>query len=109
MDKPPYIPDIIKEAILSEKCERRELEKVLYEDLYKDVDLRDVASSITLPTLILWGEKDRMTHIDDAALFHQTIKGSQLVVLKEIGHVPILEDPKQTADVIDNFIKQMEK
>ena len=110
MDKPPYIPDVIKEAILSEKCERRELEKVMYDDMYKDVCcLNDVAKSIHIPTLILWGEKDRMTHVDDATLFHQTIKGSQLVVLKEIGHVPILEDPKQTADVIDNFIKQMEK
>lgn len=109
MYKPPYIPDIVKDAIFSEKCARRDLEKVLYEDLYKDVDLRDIASSVTLPTLILWGEKDRMTHIDDATLLHRTIKGSQLVILKEIGHVPILEDPEQTADEIDKFIKQPEK
>jgi pimeloyl-ACP methyl ester carboxylesterase len=109
MYKPPYILDIVKDAILYEKCARRDLEKVLYEDLYKDVDLRDVASCVTLPTLILWGEKDRMTHIDDAALLHRTIKGSHLVILKEIGHVPILEDPEQTADEIDKFIKQMEK
>ena len=109
MHKAPYIPDIIKDALLQEKCARRDLEKVLYEDMYKDVNLSDVASSIDIPTLILWGEKDRMTHIDDATLFHHTIKGSQLVIFKEIGHVPILEDPKQTADEIDRFIKQIDK
>ena len=100
---------MMKDALLEEKCARRDLEKVLYEDMYKDVNLSDVVKSIDIPTLILWGEKDRMTHIDDATLFHESIEGSQLVILKEIGHVPILEDPKQTAEAIDTFIKQIEK
>ena len=110
MYKPPYIPDIIKDALLEEKCSRRDLEKVLYEDMYKDVCcLNDIAKTIDLPTLILWGEKDRMTHIDNAALFHDTIKGSQLVIFKETGHVPILEHPEQTAEAIEQFIKQIDK
>lgn len=110
MYKPPYIPDIIKEALLQDKCSRRDLEKVLYEDMYKDVCcLNDIAKRIHIPTLILWGDKDRMTHVDNATLFHDTIKGSKLVIFKEIGHVPILEDSEKTADVIDEFIKQMEK
>ena len=109
MHKIPYIPGIIKDEILQEKCRRKELEKVMYEDLYKDVDLSEVAKTIHIPTLILWGEKDRITHIDNARLFHHTIKGSELVILKEIGHVPIIEDPKQTADALDSFIEEMEK
>ncbi len=108
MYKPPYIPDIIKDALLQEKCSRRDLEKVMYEDMYKDVNLSDVVKNIDIPTLILWGEKDRMTHVDDAALFHKSIEGSQLVILKEIGHVPILEDPDQTAEAIDKFIRQID-
>lgn len=110
LHKPPYTPDIIKEALLQEKCERRELEKILYEDMYKDVCcLNDIAKGIHIPTLILWGDKDRMTHIDNATLFHDTIKNSKLVILKEIGHVPILEDPKQTADAVESFIREMQK
>jgi len=108
--KPPYIPDIIKEALLQEKCERRDLEKILYEDMYKDVCcLNDIAKKIHIPTLILWGEKDRMTHIDNATLFHDTIKNSQLVIFKEIGHVPILENPEQTADAVESFIRETKK
>lgn len=109
MHKTPYIPDIIKEALVQEKCTRRDLEKVLYEEMYKDVNLSDVASGIDIPTLILWGAKDRMTHVDDATLLHNTIKGSQLVILKETGHVPILEAPEKTADVISSFIQQINK
>lgn len=107
--KPPYIPDIIHEALLLEKCERRDLEKVIYEEMYKDVNLSDVAQNIQLPTLILWGDKDRMTHVDDATLFHHTIKGSKLHIFQDTGHVPLLEDPEKTADVIDTFIRQTMK
>lgn len=107
MYKPPYIPDIIKSALLEEKCARRDLEKVIYEDMYTDVNLSAVAKNISMPTLILWGEKDRMTHVDDASLFHETIKGSKLVIMKEVGHVPILEEPEQTADEVDTFIRQI--
>jgi len=109
MYKPPYIPDIIKEALLETKCSRLDLEKVMYEDMYTDVNLSTVAKNISVPTLILWGEKDRMTHVDDATFFHETIRGSELVILKEVGHVPILEDPEQTADEVDKFIKQIKK
>ncbi len=106
--KPPYIPDIIKEAMLKDKCERRDLEKILYEDMYKDVCcFNELAKKIDIPTLILWGDKDRMTHIDNATLFHETIKNSKLVILQEIGHVPILEDPERTADEVEKFIKQV--
>ena len=49
-----------------------------------------------------------MTHIDNATLFHETIEGSSLVILKQIGHVPILEDPERTAEAIDRFIQKTE-
>ena len=103
----PALFDMFKKPILEEKCHRKEIEKVMYEDLYKDVDLGQVAQTIQTPTLILWGEKDRMTHVDNATLFHNTINGSQLVILKEIGHVPLLEDPARTASKIDEFIREI--
>jgi len=110
MYKPPYIPDMMKDALLKEKCARRDLEKVLYDDMYKDVCcLNDIAKNIHVPTLIIWGDKDKMTHLDNATLFHETIEGSEVAVLKDIGHVPILEDPVQTAYIIDTFITQIEK
>jgi pimeloyl-ACP methyl ester carboxylesterase len=109
MHKPPAFFDTFKQVLLKEKCHRKEIEKVMYEDLYKDVDLSNVAKRLQTPTLIVWGEKDRMTHVDNAILFHNTIKRSQLVILKEVGHVPLLEDPVRTADEVDKFIKQIER
>lgn len=109
MHKIPYVPWIFKDAILAEKCERKELEKILYEGMFQDVKLDKIAKNITVPTLIVWGAKDRIIDINNGRLLHDAIKNSQMVIFEDIGHIPLLEDPKQTADTIDSFLKQIDK
>jgi pimeloyl-ACP methyl ester carboxylesterase len=60
---------------------------------------------ISVPTLIIWGEKDQLVPLEDAYLFHQAIKGSQLEILKQVGHVPMEEAPRPVAAVLGKFIK----
>jgi len=60
-------------------------------------------ATITKPTLIIWGEKDGLIPVENAYLFEKNIKGSKLVVLKNIGHVPMEEAPSKVADLIASF------
>ncbi|ASC72414.1 Hydrolase or acyltransferase of alpha/beta superfamily protein [Halomicronema hongdechloris C2206] len=55
---------------------------------------------ITCPTLILWGEQDRILGTKDATRFQQAIPHSQLVWIADCGHVPHLERPEATASAI---------
>ncbi|CAA6816534.1 MAG: Unknown protein, partial [uncultured Sulfurovum sp.] len=55
--------------------------------------------------LIIWGDKDKILHVDNAKLFHKYIKNSKLVVLKGIGHMPMLESATKSAKVFNDFIK----
>ena len=55
------------------------------------------------PTLILWGENDRILGIQDAQRLHQAIPRSQLIWMTQCGHVPHLEQPQQTAAHILEF------
>lgn len=48
------------------------------------------------PTLILWGDQDRLIPLAFAQRFHADIVGSQLVVLAGLGHVPHEEDPARS-------------
>jgi pimeloyl-ACP methyl ester carboxylesterase len=53
------------------------------------------------PTLILWGDHDRVVTPEDAPRFHRDIPGSRLIVYDRMGHVPMEEDPQRTmADVL---------
>jgi pimeloyl-ACP methyl ester carboxylesterase len=61
--------------------------KVIEEDLLLDLQ------KIKIPTLILWGEKDKITPLKDAYIMKREIKNSKLVVLEETGHAPNLQNP----------------
>ncbi|MDB5857596.1 MAG: alpha/beta hydrolase family protein [Ramlibacter sp.] len=66
-------------------------------------DVRQLAQ-LTMPTLILWGGKDRLTPPDFARWFARDIAGSRLVVFEDLGHVPHEEDPQRTLQEARRFL-----
>ena len=60
--------------------------------------------SLRLPTLIIWGGKDRLIPVENAHRFAADIVGSQLVVLDALGHVPHEEDAAATVQVARKFL-----
>ena len=62
-------------------------------------------SQIQQPTLILWGDGDRILGRTDAEKFKTAIARSQLIWLKQCGHVPHLEDPPSVAHHILEFAR----
>ena len=48
---------------------------------------------LRVPTLIVWGKDDRITPPEAGERLHALIAGSQLVVLANCGHAPMLEQP----------------
>ena len=63
-------------------------------------------SQIEQPTLILWGDSDRILGTADAYKFKDAIAHSQLIWLENCGHVPHLEQPQMTAKHILEFRDQ---
>lgn len=61
-------------------------------------------SSLTAPTLLLWGGRDRLIPPAVAERFRRDIPGSRLVVFPELGHVPHEEDPQRTAEAVKEFL-----
>lgn len=68
------------------------------------VDLTERLSEIQVPTLILWGEHDRVIPPAHAAAFQSGIKDSQLRYLPKCGHVPMLERPSEVNEAIAEFL-----
>jgi pimeloyl-ACP methyl ester carboxylesterase len=75
------------------------LKNILNENTKKNTDY------IKIPTLILWGRKDRMTPVRDAKFLNKKIKKSKLVIFKNEGHkLPYLK-PKMVSREIDLWFK----
>jgi pimeloyl-ACP methyl ester carboxylesterase len=56
--------------------------------------------SITAPTLVLWGDTDRLVAADLAGFVAAAIPDSRQLVLENVGHTAMMEDPRTTARAI---------
>jgi pimeloyl-ACP methyl ester carboxylesterase len=65
----------------------------------------DNMSKIAMPTLILWGDKDTLIPPDSGEAARDAIKGSQFVLYKNVGHIPMEEVPDQSAAAVKAFLK----
>jgi pimeloyl-ACP methyl ester carboxylesterase len=69
--------------------------------------LRDRIAAITCPTLVVWGEQDKILGTQDATRFQQAIPDCDLVWVPHCGHVPHLEKPEVTATAIAGFVAKL--
>ncbi len=60
---------------------------------------------ITHPTLVLWGEEDRVFPIAVGEELHQTIMGSQFARIPNAGHIPQWERPDVVNQELITFIR----
>ncbi len=61
---------------------------------------------LKLPTLILWGGRDRLVPLSVGRQFKRDIAGSELVVFDDLGHVPQEEDPARSVAPVQAFLQR---
>ncbi|MBT2533046.1 alpha/beta hydrolase [Arthrobacter sp. ISL-48] len=67
-------------------------------------DYRDVLPVITVPTLLLYGAEDVRAPLDVARDMHRNIRGSELVVLPDVGHLAPCEAPEAFNAAVRRFL-----
>lgn len=67
-------------------------------------NLQDKMNKIIAPVLLVWGKQDSITPLWVGEKFHELLPNSQLQVLDECGHAPMMEQPKEFNDILSNFL-----
>ena len=60
--------------------------------------------AIEIPTLVVWGTRDRMIPTWHATTAHQAIAGSRVELFEGAGHFPHLDEPERFAELLRDFI-----
>jgi pimeloyl-ACP methyl ester carboxylesterase len=71
-----------------------------------EADLRPVLPTIDVPTLLLYGAEDARSPVPLAEAMHREIRGSELVILPEVGHMSNLEAPDRFNTVVQGFLER---
>ena len=68
-------------------------------------DLSQFTGFIRTPTVIIWGDKDKSTPVEDAYFMNEKIRNSKLVIIKDAGHALNKECPEVLAEKVLENIK----
>ena len=61
-----------------------------------------------VPTLIVWGARDRIIPVGHGHATHGEVPGSELVIFDEAGHFPHADDPQRFMQVLQDFVGRTE-
>ena len=72
--------------------------------LRDDLDLTPRLGDLAVPTLVLWGDRDRVINLSAGRVYHERIPGARLVILHGIGHCPQIEAPGRTSALLAGLV-----
>lgn len=100
----PYVPGPIKDHLARRAMENRAFNERISRQIEADTrPLEEDLKGVSIPTLILWGKQDRLLHVSGARILGSVMPESEVVVLEETGHVPMVERPRRSAKAYLGF------
>jgi pimeloyl-ACP methyl ester carboxylesterase len=73
--------------------------------LYDTTNIPSI-KTIKTPSLVLWGEQDLLIPMENAQRFHDDLPNDTLVILKNMGHVPMEENPAESLKPVLDFLRR---
>jgi pimeloyl-ACP methyl ester carboxylesterase len=88
--------------------ERQTAAKLMWQPRSYDPHLAKWLHRIDVPTLVLWGENDKLFPREYASEYQRLIPGSKAVLLPDCGHLPNLEKADEFVGQLTRFIAEQE-
>jgi pimeloyl-ACP methyl ester carboxylesterase len=97
MSDPPYIPGSVMDVLARERIANQALETQVFRQIATDSVSASVRGLAT-PTLVMWGDEDRALSVGTVPVLKTLLPNAQAVVMPHVGHAPMIERPKESAE-----------
>lgn len=100
----PYLPANPKDLDFmgARYREGSTIARLLWEHPY-DTKLPRYLHRLTMPTLLVWGEEDKLLPVQSAELWRQRIPNAQFQTFKGAGHL-VLDEKREAVDAVQQFL-----
>ena len=106
MSEPPFVPGFILDEKAKVRIDNFALEQKIFQHIKSDNAEARIAG-LTTPTLLVWGAEDRVLHPGSAAVVEDLMPNVTTIIMPGIGHLPMLEAPRQTAKDLKEFLNAL--
>jgi len=105
--KQPFVPWPVKGVLAQRALDDAEFNESIFGSLESDSssNLEPILANIEAPVLILWGEYDRVRDASSVNVMRPLLPRTEVVIMKETGHLPMLERPAETATHYLEFLE----
>ena len=97
-------PDLVAEALRMMNRMSPEDVAQVQRGVAERPDSVETLKTINVPTLLVTGDEDILTGVNEANLMHQHIAGSQIRVIPRAGHYSPWEQPEEATRLLRNFL-----
>jgi abhydrolase domain-containing protein 6 len=117
--KPPFIPSQFKKVLAADAIAHSDFNKKILDDMKwnhtggmpspMETFLEPYLPQIQAPVLIIWGDTDRILDVGGVAVLEKNLKNYKTVIMKDTGHIPMMESPKDTASHYVSYLKDKKR
>lgn len=109
LEQQPFVPWPITEVSAHRAKSLKEVHDKLWLDMNRDQDdtFKLALTAITTPTQVQWGEQDRVLNYKNIEVFAKHIANIETHVWPNVGHAPMVEIPKQSAQLMVEHIANL--
>lgn len=101
----PFLPYPILQATQADALRNAPSNVRLWTAQLKDRYLLDAhIGALQQPSLTLWGDDERVFDVSGAEVLRTRLKNARVQVLPGVGHLPMMEAPKSTAQLYADFL-----
>ena len=72
--------------------------------LQSRADQENTIQSMNIPVLIMCGSEDKLCTVETHEMMHNMISDSDLKIINNAGHMPSLEQPRETTEVLKEWL-----
>jgi pimeloyl-ACP methyl ester carboxylesterase len=101
-DPETFAPRLVAGPALAEN--QRSLRLYAGEPFMHDPGLRARLAGMSAPTLVVWGESDRLIDLEYGKRYAASIPGARFAVVAKAGHLPHIERLEDTRRLVEGFV-----
>jgi abhydrolase domain-containing protein 6 len=94
--KRPFVPRAVLKYLAQHMISGSAKTQAIFDEINANKPpLMDELEHIKAPTFVVWGDSDKLIHVSAAEVFRTGIHNSEVLIMKQTGHMPLMENVRQ--------------